>query len=64
MCRTDGREEVANSLDTLADLFAWKRRKGPAQAAAVARRPSRGWRHDPEDEPAPYPPPLRDPRSA
>jgi len=44
MCRTHTAQEVANILDTMADLFAWKRRKGLSELAAVARMPSRGWR--------------------
>ena len=45
MCQEHTREEVANILDTLADLFTWKRRARLAEAAAVLRSPSREWRH-------------------
>jgi len=45
MCQEHTREELANILDTLADLFTWKRRARLAEAAAMLRAPSREWRH-------------------
>lgn len=45
MCQEHTREELANILDTLADLFTWKRRARLAEAAATLRAPSAEWRH-------------------
>jgi len=45
MCRVHTDEELANILETLADLFAWKRRKTLSEAAVAARFPSQPWRH-------------------
>lgn len=49
MCHEHTKEELANILDmdTLADLFTWKRRARLAEAAAMLRSPSREWRHPP-----------------
>ena len=45
MCHVHSNEELANILENLAGLFAWKRRKSLTEAAAVLRSPSRQWRH-------------------
>lgn len=45
MCHVHTNEELANILENLADLFAWKRRKSLVEAAAVLRSPGRQWRH-------------------
>ena len=45
MCLEHTNEELANILDNLAGLFAWKRRKSLVEAAAVLRSPTRQWRH-------------------
>lgn len=45
MCHVHTNEELANILETLADLFTWKRRARLSEAAAVLRSPSRQWRH-------------------
>jgi hypothetical protein len=45
MCHVHSNEELANILENLADLFAWKRRKTLIEAAAVLRSPVREWRH-------------------
>lgn len=45
MCHVHTNEEMANILETLADLFSWKRRERFKEAAVVLRSPSRQWRH-------------------
>ena len=45
MCHVHTDEEMANILETLADLFSWKRRERFTEAAAVLRSPTRRWRH-------------------
>ena len=45
MCHVHTNEELANILENLADLFAWKRRKSLVEAAAVLRSSGREWRH-------------------
>ena len=45
MCHVHTNEELANILENLADLFAWKRRESLVDAAAVLRSPTRQWRH-------------------
>jgi hypothetical protein len=53
MCHVHTNEELANILETLADLFSWKRRERLTEAAAVLRSPTRQWRH-PETPNVPY----------
>ncbi len=45
MCHLHTNEELANILESMADLFAWKRRKSLTEAAAVLRSTDRQWRH-------------------
>ena len=45
MCHLHTNEELANILENLADLFAWKRRESLVDAASVLRSPTRQWRH-------------------
>ena len=45
MCHVHTNEELANILENLADLFAWKRRRSLVEAAAVLRSPTCEWRH-------------------
>ena len=72
MCRVHTAEELANILDTMADLFAWKRRETLVQAARGARFPSQPWRYpalspdmaDQAESAPDYAPGMGRPRSA
>lgn len=45
MCHVHTNEEMANILETLADLFSWKRRARFTEAAVILRSPTPQWRH-------------------